>query len=314
MKIMIAGAGAVGSMFAPLCGQPRNQVLYYEIDRTKAGFLKAHGICLETQGSRQYFAVDIATTIPREAQDIIIIAVKTTANRTLYPALRLAIGKDTKILTVQNGWGNCEQLAELYGEAHLFAGSVYSGGYQEADYRVVCGGIGKMAIACWQQGALTTTGKQQEAQALADILQAAGLKAEYAANARQMLWRKLIINSVINPLTAYYEIENGGIFAPSIWPAAQRLSKESVAVANACGGVFDVAEMERALQQAAQDTATNRSSMLVDWQRGGGWELEAINGEIVRLGLACGIAVEEHQWVVCQLKEKQRRRDALQNK
>ena len=135
-----------------------------------------------------------------------------------------------------------------------------------------------------------------------------GIWAVQKADPKAMIWQKLLVNSVINPLTAYYEIKNGALTAAPYRQQAEALLAESVQIANANGAAFTLAEAQDMLWQTVQATAANTSSMCADWLAGRPWELAAINGALLTLAEASHLSVPKQRQLVQALLQKQQER------
>ncbi|MDA8195025.1 MAG: 2-dehydropantoate 2-reductase [Thermaerobacter sp.] len=110
------------------------------------------------------------------------------------------------------------------------------------------------------------------------------------AQLQSMRWRKLLFNSVINPLSALANCVNRELPALPIWQLASPLLAEGLQVARAAG--IPLADHRELLAEAAalaQTTGDNLSSMLQDVRAGRPTEILAINGYIVRMGRQNGL-------------------------
>ncbi len=83
-------------------------------------------------------------------------------------------------------------------------------------------------------------------------------------NISQRRWLKLIINCVINPLTAIYDCENGKLLEGKWRSQIVSLVNEAVAVAETQNVFLDAKMCHREVLRVAQETALNSSSMLQD--------------------------------------------------
>jgi 2-dehydropantoate 2-reductase len=106
-----------------------------------------------------------------------------------------------------------------------------------------------------------------------------------------LVWGKLAVNAGINPLTAILGVPNGEllnrIYAKALMIAA---AEEVAAVAEAHGVRMPYDDPGGAVIRVAHRTASNRSSMLQDMERGAPTEIDAINGAVVREGDRLGVA------------------------
>lgn len=125
----------------------------------------------------------------------------------------------------------------------------------------------------------------------AGALGSAGLAVRRSASFDRELWRKLIVNASINPVTADHGIPNGRIAEDPWRGQALALLAEACAVAEAEGQRIAPDEAERDLFAVVRATAENRSSMLQDLDRGRPTEIDAISGELLRRGERAGLSL-----------------------
>jgi len=117
----------------------------------------------------------------------------------------------------------------------------------------------------------------------------------------QRRWQKLLINCVINPLTAIYRITNGELAEQQYGQQKQALIEEFIKVASACEHQFEFESAQQSVERVIAATANNRSSMLVDVENNRPTEIDAMNGFILRQAQQHNINVPMHHWVVKQL-------------
>ena len=125
---------------------------------------------------------------------------------------------------------------------------------------------------------------------LVDTLAAAGIEAVLSNNIMEHVYGKLLVNAVVNPLTALFRVKNGDLPAdPVRFGIMKALFRETLAVLAASGMRTDGGEWDRLLD-VIRRTAENRSSMLADVEAGRRTEIDAINGGVVRLARQAGVA------------------------
>jgi pantoate--beta-alanine ligase len=225
-------------------------------------------------------------------------------------AAQLCHGEGT-VLSVQNG-DNLKTLSDAVGPARLVVGSTTL-----AANKV---GLAAGTVANANPRGHTTLAAvhgngQARAEALATLINATncglgsctveGSGPESAAN---VLWQKLAINAVINPLTALLEVENGRLVGlPAARPLMHSLATEFMAVANAKGLAlsWNPDSLLLAAEDVAKATSENKSSMLVDVLRGSPSEIAAITGKVVDEAARLGVLAPTHGALLALVRAKE---------
>jgi len=188
-------------------------------------------------------------------------------------------------LTLQNGLGNREQLAQVLGAERVALGVTTAGATLLGPGRVRP--VGEPVV---------TLSAHPRLAPLAEALQAAGFTIETVSDTTALLWGKLVINAAINPLTALLGVLNGELLERQSARILMRAAaREAAAVAEAIGVRLPYPDPVTAAEAVAQRTAANRSSMLQDVQRRAPTEIDAICGEIVRAGERAGVPTPVNQ-------------------
>jgi 2-dehydropantoate 2-reductase len=188
------------------------------------------------------------------------------------------------LVSLQNGWGHLDLLSALLPRIPLVAGATTLGAYWDEAGRFHASTEGVTVFAPWSADATIAAADA------ARRFRAAGLRAEVAANARDVLWRKLVLNVAVNPLSAIRGVPNGALRPPSdLWPLALAAAREAVSVGAARGHLEAAYDPEPLLARLLDDTAANRSSMAQDLARGRRTEADAILDPVVREGRAAGV-------------------------
>jgi len=178
-------------------------------------------------------------------------------------------------LTLQNGLGNREILAATLGPDRVALGSTTTGATLLGPGLAKSGGEGTISIEAHDRLA-----------PLQSSLVASGFKVELVADARALVWSKLVVNSAINPLTAILRIPNGQLLErPSARLLLHALAEETAAVAHAESIQLITSDPVRLVENVALTTAANHSSMLQDVLRGAPTEIDAICGAVARTGM-----------------------------
>ncbi len=310
MRVLIVGAGALGSLLGGRLLAARNSVIFYDNNPAIIQHLSVHGLTIEElDGTKtELRAVKACSGLGQleNPPDLMLITVKSYATRNAVShVLNFFDPKSSLFLSLQNGLGNGEVIAQLVGAERVLVGTTAQGATLVAPGIVKHGGSGPTYIGTLSDRAVPGIDD------VIEMFNKAGIETHYRADVERLIWEKLIVNVGINAITALTEILNGEI--PEIGPATDvccRAVDEAIRVANARG--LDLPEdfCKRVLY-VANATARNKSSMRQDMELGRKTEIDYINGAVVTLGEELGIDTPVN-WTLTQLikvKELKREKD-----
>jgi 2-dehydropantoate 2-reductase len=286
MKVVVVGAGAMGSLFGALLAEAGSQVWLYDVWVEHVQAINQNGLQLEREGNTR--AVNIsATADPAQIgrADLVIIFVKSTQTRSAAQTARTLAGPDGAVMTLQNGMGNADVIAEVIAPDRILAGTTSHGATMLGAGRIRHAGIGATTIGSW---AATEAG-QQRAKRLAEFFTAAGIETQAVVDVRSVVWNKLLINIGINAITALSGIKNGQILDLEITRELSRAAVEEAMRVAAARNVEINPDAVNIVFKVAQATAVNRSSMGQDVDNRRQTEIAAINGFIVREARQLGL-------------------------
>ena len=303
MVLYVVGAGATGTLFAARLSEAGHAVQL--IDRTAR---VAGSFTLTVEGERPgEFTVDRAPAAQGgPPADGVLLAVKTfdlaaaaaSVARSVAPAPTLA---------PQNGLG-VETLAER---------GLTEGGWPHprtvlvrAIHSIPATWLGPGRVRQAGDGEFVLPAEGAEAAPAVDRwaewVKTMGYRVRRVPDFPREVWRKVLVNAAINPVTADLRVPNGRLREDPWRGQALRLLEEARAVAAAEGQAFTVDEAEADLWKVVRATAQNHSSMLQDIERGRPTEVEAISGEIVARADHHGIPVPATRRALQRLRERGR--------
>jgi 2-dehydropantoate 2-reductase len=135
---------------------------------------------------------------------------------------------------------------------------------------------------------------------VAALLSGSGLDGRVSDNIKTEMWRKLIFNCVINPITAIIASEVRGIADPRLDPVKQLVVDECLQVARADGVSFDIDFVPTIAEVFGQ--ARTIASMRQDLLKGKPTEIDHMNGAVVALGQRFQIACPVNAALVAVIK------------
>ena len=231
--------------------------------------------------------------------DWVIVATKATANQYLGDLIRPMIAPHTRLLTLQNGMGNVENLLNLFGQDREVIGGLCF----TCINRTSPGVIESLLPGYVQFGQLTG-GLSDRANQIADAFADAGIKTRKADSLNEALWRKLCWNVPFNGLS----IAAGGITTdlilsdPELKQRAWDLMLEVQAAARAYGVEIEDAFLHRQFE-LTEPMGPYKPSSLIDFLAGKPVEVDAIWGEPLRRGQAKGLSMEQTNRLLVELNQ-----------
>lgn len=290
MRIAIVGAGGVGAYLGVLLAGGDDEVIL--LDRGEhLRALASDGVRVRSRARGELSARLPATDDPAAVGpvDLVLYCVKTYDNATAIPSLRPLVGRRTSILTLQNGVGNVEQLAEAYGAPAVLGAALVGGGTRVAPGTIEH--VLPVEAETIDLGALDP-GSAVRADAAAAVLAPTGLRVRVVPDIQSTLWIKLLAMAslaAVGCLTRLGTAEwRDQAEARALY---RRLVDESAAVGRAEGLAIDDETVAATHAQPDRLGPAHRTSMAADLERGARLETDAIQGEVVRRAARHGLAV-----------------------
>lgn len=281
MNILVVGTGAMACLFAARLAGTGNKVTMLGTWREGLTALRQRGVrLLETDGTIGLYQVKVLEDEqPQGNFRQALVLVKSWQTQRAASQLTSCLAEEGVALTLQNGFGNLEVLAAVLGQSRVAFGVTTEGARMIEPGYIQHTGEGKVML-----------GSHPRLGELKTFLARAGFQVEIIEDPESVLWGKLVINAAINPLTAVLRVPNGELLKrPSARQLMAEAAQEAALVANRKGVTLPYADPVAAVEEVAQNTAENSSSMLQDVLRGMPTEIDAINGAIIQVGEELGV-------------------------
>lgn len=304
MNIVIVGAGAIGLLFYqqlyPQCCRLKDINSRHQLSlKTRSGTSPTFSFT-HYQGLSYQIPITIADNKHIADADAIFICVKSyqvdgTLNQ-LIPYLKSTVN----IILCHNGMGvlTDQTRQRLSEQQTLFTLLTTHGSKKLSPKHIMHTGLGFCDL-----GLLSGTVNFAEKNKLISLFADSHLNVQWQDNIMQKQWLKLAINCVINPLTAINNINNGDIRLAKYQTSIHLLIKEFITIAASQAQYFDFESINQIINDIAEKTALNRSSMCSDIINQLPTEIDYINGYLVRLAIENKIAVPENKKLCQQIHQ-----------
>jgi 2-dehydropantoate 2-reductase len=243
-------------------------------------------------------AADIALTSltdPAQATpaDWVLLCTKAHHTETAAPWLERLCTPQTRVAVLQNGIDHVARVAPLAKGATVLPVIVYYNGERLAPDHVRMRRAGADDVV---------VPDDETGRAFVALLEGTGLQALLSDNFATLLWRKLLINAVANPITALTAQRQAVLRHPDIQELCYAVLGEAVAVARAEGVELAADEPARAMAALMTFSGELGTSMYFDRLAGRHMEIEALTGAIVAAGERHRIATPVNRTLLMLLR------------
>jgi 2-dehydropantoate 2-reductase len=309
VRIAVFGAGAIGGFLAAALA--RSGIDVCVIARgAHLDAIRANGIQIAASDLGPFTAKVAASDDLREFEDLeyVLVTFKSHQWQGVLPQFERAVAQGSAFVTLQNGlpfWYSHERALE----------SVDPGGriLQTIPYEQIIGGVVHASGHIAAPGSIKQSGGMlyplgepdgettPRVTALAQAFEVAGLRAPVEQNIRRTIWRKLINNTALNPVSALTRARVQSMLRdPGTRAVLRAIVEEGLAVARA-SGVDPQTDADERLQWA-EHIADVKTSMLQDLEARKPLELEPIAGATVELARRFGVSAPHTETVYALTK------------
>jgi 2-dehydropantoate 2-reductase len=277
-NITILGAGAMGSLFGGLLAESGNDVTLIDVNDAHIGAIGANGLRLKTDnGDRQVRSLRVCR--PEGASDLpqlLVVFTKTLHTAAALSGVRHLIGPDVHVLSLQNGLGNVEKIAEFVSPERILIGVTTWPADMVAPGHVHSHGKGVVRLMA--ADGVSRPIVSQVTETLSD----AGLACTSDSTVWAAIWEKVAFNAALNSICA---VSGCTVDQLGLVPDGKRLADEVVvevlSIAQRLDIEVDVAKCKATVAGAIAQHKGHKPSMLQDVLAGRRTEIEAINGAAV---------------------------------
>ena len=294
----------MGSVYAALFASAGHEVWAIDRWREHIDAIRALGLRLEGASGDRTVKMS-ASTDTREAGacDLVILATKAMHVAQAAESVKPLLGKETPVLSIQNGLGGPDTAASILGRERVMVGVV--GGFG-ASMR----GPGHAHHNGWELvrlgefgGPITPRLKQVEA-----LWSGAGFRVKVFDDIDQLVWEKLICNCAYSGPCGISDRTTGEVMEdPDLSAVSAACATEAYAVARAKGVKLGFTDPVAYVRDFGSKIPHARPSVLLDVLAGRKSEIDVINGSIPRVGRQLGVEAPVNTAVTALVRAKERK-------
>ncbi len=299
MRIAIVGAGGIGGGYGAALATSGVDVTFIARGAHLAA-MKSKGLRVEGGRGETHVSPTQATDDPAAVGpvDVVLFCVKLWDVESAGQQIKPMVGKDTAVITLQNGIDAHERLVPILGR------------------QAVMPGVANISAVIAEPGVIRQTGtvmrmvfgeldgaRSPRGQALAAACAKAGIDGVFSEAILTELWMKFILLASNASMMALARLPIGNLRNDAdIAPYFIAAYEEVAAVGRASGIALPADAVERTLNFNRNAPAHLMASMGADLLRGNRIELPWLSGKVIELGRKHGVPTPTHAFLYAMLK------------
>ena len=314
MKIGVIGVGALGGYYGGLLSRAGLDV--HMLLRSDFGVVRDRGLHIDSSNRR----ISLKPCIYDNPEsvgvcDLVLVCLKTTANGQYKDLIAPMVGKETTILSLQNGLGNYEKLAALFGDEKIMGGLCFVCLNRVSPGVVKHQGFGKIVI-----GEFTRV-MGDRATKITSLFKDSAIPCTFTENLEEALWEKLVWNIPFNgcgvaAAAGWNSMESGRLpdelgapwdtdqlLCDPVWrDCLKQLMVEIIHTAK-MKGIILRSGLANSMVVNTRAMGAYRASTVVDFEKGNPIELESMFLEPLRRAMEAGAHTPKLE-ALCVVLEK----------
>ncbi|MEP0355794.1 2-dehydropantoate 2-reductase [Paraglaciecola sp.] len=291
VKVAVVGKGAIGSLIAYSCQQQKldfqlllknNNTITLDVEKIDGEKIRVYPSSSDINDAADF--------------DIVVFPIKAYQVLGALQQLSQSVRPKHTLVLLHNGMGTIEQVKALYPNNPIVAATTSYGAFKPTDTNVKETGLGKTHLG-WVSKC------RNNAILIESTISKLLPPSTWHQDIQLALWKKLAINSVINPLTAINNITNGELVNIKFHKLIHTICSEVSQVMTSVGYPTNSDTLQQSVLRVIEATANNYSSMHQDITFKRQSEIEFINGYVIKKGRELNIPVPENQLLFNKIKE-----------
>ena len=304
MKIAVVGTGAMGSVYAGLLASAGHEVWAIDTWREHVDAIRARGLRVEgASGDRTVKVNASVNAIEAGPCDLVIIATKAMQVAQAAESAKALLGKNTPVLSIQNGLGGPDTAASVLGRERVMVGVVGGfGASMKGPGHAHHNGMELVRLGEFG-GPITERLKKVE-----ETWRGAGFRVKVFDDIDQLVWEKLICNCAYSGPCAIGECTTGEVMAdPDLSRVSAACAREGFEVALKKQIKLSFDDPVAYVRDFGSKIPKARPSVLLDLLAKRKSEIGVINGSIPRVAREFSLAAPVNEAITALVHAKERR-------
>ncbi|MBW2555161.1 MAG: ketopantoate reductase family protein [Deltaproteobacteria bacterium] len=311
MKILVLGAGAIGSVFGGFLAKNGHEVILFGREHC-IGPINNHGLHIEgiwgkhhITNIKGYSSLNKIARSEGRTFDLTLLTVKSYDTIDIIRNYVHTIGKSILTVSLQNGLGNLEAIADILGKDKAIGGRVIFGAELVEQARVkVTVYADKVVLGSLKYGV-----PLEKVEEIAELFDNSGIPTSSTEEIEKFIWGKVLYNCALNALSCLLEVNYGKLLEnPQTKTIMENIVRELFKVLHGEKVVVDWNEADEYIKELFDHlipaTYDHYSSMLQDIRTGKKTEIDALNGKVVAMAEEMGLDLPVNRVITSLVKAK----------
>ena len=303
MKIAVIGVGAMGSVYAGLLADAGNEVWAIDIQEAHLNAIRDNGLRVEgASGDRVIYQLNVSKRAEEAGLcDLVIISTKASGVESAARSVFSLLGEKTIVLTIQNGLGAIDRIAQYLPREKILIG--VAGGFGASinmPVHVHHNGMELIRIG-EPDGGLTPRVSQ-----VVSVWQNAGFSVKGYEDVQQLIWEKFVCNVTFSASCTVFGCAIEGVMQDSYaWSIAVGCGLEAYRVSQAKGITLSFNDPREYITKFGLKMPKAKPSMLLDHLNQRPSEIDAINGMVPIIATEVGLRAPYNEVMTSIVKSKE---------
>lgn len=315
VRIRIVGAGALGLLYTSKLRETSALVELITHSQNQSDLLNKNGLVVidpnkETLVTLDTFSIGTSNYSNGSTGTVDWLFLMVKQKDITEILLNQLIGLstlETRVVCFQNGIGHFELLMKVFPTNRLYAAITTEGAIKLSEDSVKHTGYGVTWLGRVKDDPNELSEWDESEKMLHSMLIEAGFEVYLSKKITSRIWNKLLINAIINPLTAIFQMKNGALLESVYVKELMKTLLEEGSMIAQHAQIEIADDLWDQLLLVCEKTAENQSSMMKDIAEGRTSEINWINGALLRYADQYKLALPTHQTLYQMVKHLESR-------